>query len=77
VERLPFRQLSQRKADPATRLHAITALELFCSVCDEVSLDCCELLLNVDELLVWLLWPKLRKLALYNPNVGRHGFSRT
>jgi hypothetical protein len=70
MERVPFTRLSQRTADPAARLHAITALGLFHTVRDELCLDCCEPLLNVDELLVWLLWPKLRTLVLYNPDVG-------
>jgi hypothetical protein len=47
----------------------LTALEIFCSVRDELYLDCHEPPLNDDEPPVWSLWPKLRTLALFNPDV--------
>ena len=37
---------------------------------DELYLNCYEPDINEDEPPVWSLWPKLRALALYNPDVG-------
>jgi hypothetical protein len=47
---------------------------MFCSVRDELFLDCFEHPLNADEPYVWSLWPKLRTLALYNADVGSERF---
>lgn len=44
----------------------LTALEDFCSVKDELFLDALE---SGDEPEVWISWPHLRRLALYNPYV--------
>ena len=44
----------------------LTALEDFCSVKDELFLDALE---SGDEPEVWISWPRLRRLALYNPYV--------
>ena len=45
----------------------LTALEEFCSVQDEFFIDALE---TGDEPEVWPTWPRLRRLALYNPYAG-------
>ena len=53
----------------------LVALELFCSVRDELYLDCEEGPLNAQEPFVWsLYWQKLRTLALYNQDVSTPRF---
>jgi hypothetical protein len=52
----------------------LMGLELFCSVRDELYLDCRDRPRNADEPYVWSLWPELRTLALYNADVSSARF---
>ncbi len=53
----------------------LTALETFCSVRDELYLDCYEHSHGDEkEIPVWSLWPELRTLAFYNVDVDWYDF---
>jgi hypothetical protein len=53
---------------------ALTSLELFCSVQDELYLDTVLYPLSLNQVPVWSLWPKLKTLALYNQDVRMDKF---
>ncbi|KAF9894569.1 hypothetical protein FE257_006454 [Aspergillus nanangensis] len=69
VINIPLRSLYPNEDDQGLRkivrgaFCRLTALEEFCSAQDELY---CDALTTGDEPAVWTLWPRLKKLALYN-----------